>query len=482
MNNMNLFNSHERYKMTLRKWKEEVISIDDVIWNSSSDRTDKMGDDAMISEPIGVSDTCKQNTLYKTLQKQIDYEPPKLLLCAFNNGNDQRRRKNADVNRQNIIRTLSKNGFNNHHIGIRFFDEIGEHKFVASPEGNGIDCHRHWESLYFKSIPIVEYNEPMEKKLMGLPVLYTKDYSEITRDYLVKKYEEMIDKEYDFSSLILSCYNEESRNKIIRRGNWWCAHRRKYDNNYHPIRFDNIFNNFYKDFSMITLTNYGYYNITLNCLASLKRMNILCPIKIYCIDDKSTSYLKDKLNDDDSTKIVSLGNIFEGGASYCDSNWSKVTLCKLCSIRKELDISPFVLFIDGDIVLEDSRFITHCYEKMLKDDTLDMLCQTEYKYNEKNQKSEESEICSGFMFIRSNEKTKKFFEVEGTYPNDQFYVNKHRHLINYELLPQELFPNGCYYYEKYKSTDTKPFMIHFNFCFLCDKENKIKKYRKWYLD
>ena len=467
------FNSHERYKMTLRKWKEEVISIDDVIWNSSSDSTDKLGDDAMIPEPIGVSDTCKQDILYNTLKKKIDYEPPKLLLCAFNNGNDQRRRKNADVNRQNIIRTLNENGFHNGRIGLRFFDEIGEHKFVASPEGNGIDCHRHWESLYFKSIPIVEYNDFMEKKLIGLPVLYTNDYSEITRDYLAKKYEEMIDKEYDFSSLILSCYKEESRNKIIRRGNWWCRHRRKYNEDYYPIRFDNIFNNFYENFSMITLTNYGYYNITLNCLASLKRLNIICPLKIYCIDDKSTSYLKDTLHD--STEIISLGNIFEEGSSFNDENWSKVTLRKLYAIRMELDISPFVLFTDGDIVFEDSRFITYCYEKMLKDDNLDMLCQTEYKHVA-------SDICTGFMFIRSNEKTKFFFEVEGTYPNDQTYVNKHRNSINYELLQPELFPNGYYYYSKYKSGDTKPFMIHFNFVKLHQKKGQIQKYEKWYLN
>ena len=475
-------NSHERYKMTLRRWKEELISIDDVIFNASSDKTDKLGDDAMISEPIGVSVKCKQDMIYNNLQKRIDYEPSKLLLCAFNSETDQRRRKNADVNRQKIIETLKNNGFYNHCIGIRFFDEIGDHKFVASPEGNEIDCHRHWESLYFKSIPIVEYNKPMEKKLMGLPVLYTKDYSEITHDYLEKKYQEIIDKEYDFSSLILSCYNEESQNKIIRRVNWWCKIRKIYSDDYYPVRFDNIFDNYYKNVSLITLTNFGYYNLTLNCLASLRRLNFICPFKIYCIDKKSTSDLTDTLNDDDSTEIISLGNIFEGASSYCDENWSKVTLQKLCAIRKELDISPFVLFIDSDIVFEDSRFITYCYEKMLKDDTLDMLCQTEYKFNEKNQKSEASDICSGFMFIRSNEKTKKFFEVEGTYPNDQLYVNKYRHLINYELLSPELFPNGCYYYGKYKPTDTKPFMIHFNFIFLRDKKSRMKKYKKWYLD
>ena len=57
---------------------------------------------------------------------------------------------------------------------------------------------------------------------------------------------------------------------------------------------------------------------------------------------------------------------------------------------------------DGDIVVEDSRFITYCYEKLTKNKDLDMLAQCEWKG-----KNMTDEICSGFLAIKSNARTKK---------------------------------------------------------------------------
>jgi len=36
-----------------------------------------------------------------------------------------------------------------------YLKDIARSFFCISPQGNGIDCHRHWESLYLKTIPIV---------------------------------------------------------------------------------------------------------------------------------------------------------------------------------------------------------------------------------------------------------------------------------------------------------------------------------------
>ena len=45
--------------MTLKEWQESsYLSIENIIYNSSSDRTDKRGDDAMVDEPIGISHRC----------------------------------------------------------------------------------------------------------------------------------------------------------------------------------------------------------------------------------------------------------------------------------------------------------------------------------------------------------------------------------------------------------------------------------------
>jgi len=92
---------------------------------------------------------------------------------------------------------------------------------VISPEGNGIDCHRHYEALIAGCIPIIEDNSQIREKYKGCPILYTHDYSEITETYLIQKYTEMLDQTYDFAPLFLSTYTPEEQEEIKKCGNYW---------------------------------------------------------------------------------------------------------------------------------------------------------------------------------------------------------------------------------------------------------------------
>lgn len=67
------------------------------------------------------------------------------------------------------------------------FDEylfnICNHKYVFCPDGNGIDTHRLWETLYMGAIPIVKkgintwfYND--------LPIVYVSEWEEVTKEIL----------------------------------------------------------------------------------------------------------------------------------------------------------------------------------------------------------------------------------------------------------------------------------------------------------
>ena len=38
----------------------------------------------------------------------------------------------------------------------QFYFDLASYKFVISPRGNGVDCHRTWEALYMRTIPIVK--------------------------------------------------------------------------------------------------------------------------------------------------------------------------------------------------------------------------------------------------------------------------------------------------------------------------------------
>jgi len=73
-------------------------------------------------------------------------------------------------------------------------------KFVLSPRGNGLDCHRTWEALYMGAVPIVKTSmlDPMYE---GLPVIIISDWKEITESFLEQKYEEMKYKEFAWEKL-----------------------------------------------------------------------------------------------------------------------------------------------------------------------------------------------------------------------------------------------------------------------------------------
>lgn len=60
-----------------------------------------------------------------------------------------------------------------------------QYKYVISPHGNGLDCHRTWEALILGCIPIVK-TSPLDKMFEGLPVLIVKDWSDITQELLDK--------------------------------------------------------------------------------------------------------------------------------------------------------------------------------------------------------------------------------------------------------------------------------------------------------
>jgi len=57
------------------------------------------------------------------------------------------------------------------------------HKYVISPHGNGLDCHRTWEALVLGCIPIVK-TSPLDLLYEGLPVLIVKEWSDVTAELL----------------------------------------------------------------------------------------------------------------------------------------------------------------------------------------------------------------------------------------------------------------------------------------------------------
>ena len=113
-----------------------------------------------------------------------------------------------------------------------YFQSLLKHKFCISPEGNGEDTHRHYESLLFKCIPIVQLPDDeyclsrwnkkstIRQKYSSLPVLYTKNYESLTESYLLNQYELMLDKKFNFSKLLKSYWVKTSKD-LECNSNFW---------------------------------------------------------------------------------------------------------------------------------------------------------------------------------------------------------------------------------------------------------------------
>lgn len=86
--------------------------------------------------------------------------------------------------------------------------DMAKSKFVLSPHGNGLDCHRTWEALLMGSIPIVK-TSTLDKLYDGLPVLIVNDWNEITEEFLTKKYEEIILSDYDNDKIYAPAWMQE---------------------------------------------------------------------------------------------------------------------------------------------------------------------------------------------------------------------------------------------------------------------------------
>lgn len=77
-----------------------------------------------------------------------------------------------------------------------YFEKMQRCMFTASPEGNGADCHRTWEAIYLRTVPILTKNFFVTHfKQLGMPMLIIDDWHEleaITEQELEKLYKENV--------------------------------------------------------------------------------------------------------------------------------------------------------------------------------------------------------------------------------------------------------------------------------------------------
>lgn len=157
----------------------------------------------LISVPIGVANSQWEHGNLELLDKIRNENLPKTNLVY----------KNFDVKtsigrRLGVLERTQHIPFTRGRSQEEYLKDIATSKFNICPMGNGIDTHRMWESIYLGSIPIVQdcINNRQYKEL---PILIVSDWKTITSEFLEKKYEEMVNKNYDYSKSTLEYWKEE---------------------------------------------------------------------------------------------------------------------------------------------------------------------------------------------------------------------------------------------------------------------------------
>jgi hypothetical protein len=177
--------------------------------------------DNVYSIPLGITNNCDDSVIHKIYGNtdvffqilQKEKENKNLVYMSFSINTNQRERLPV----YNLFSNKSFVTIGNIETSLegrkKFLTDIYNHKFVLCPVGNGLDTHRLWETLYMKSIPIVIrdiYNE----EHLDLPILMIDKWEEITEEFLNKKYEEFMNREWNMEKLKIGYWFEFIYKKI----------------------------------------------------------------------------------------------------------------------------------------------------------------------------------------------------------------------------------------------------------------------------
>jgi hypothetical protein len=123
-------------------------------------------------------------------EKKKNKKPTKLLLLSFSIRTNK-------VKRQQCVDSFKNKTYVTNNVVYRlyyrddakeydrmFFNIMLDHLFIACPEGNGIDTHRFWETLYMGRYPVVLHNRVTDA-FSDLPILILNKWEDFEKEYLM---------------------------------------------------------------------------------------------------------------------------------------------------------------------------------------------------------------------------------------------------------------------------------------------------------
>ena len=94
----------------------------------------------------------------------------------------------------------------------KFYFDVASSKFIISPRGNGVDCHRTWEALYLRAIPIVRRSTHM-KEFEDLPIFFVDNWDKVCYNTLLEFYEKVKTKLFNLDKMKISYWRERISNE-----------------------------------------------------------------------------------------------------------------------------------------------------------------------------------------------------------------------------------------------------------------------------
>ena len=120
--------------------------------------------------------------LESAMKVNIDPSISKLLYVNHNDSSHDDRVGLKDMFRDEEWSNVDEQRVNYYH----FLLNLANHKFILCPRGNAIDCHRNWEVLYMRRVPVMRRDEYLEVLFKDYPVIFVDKYSDINKDLLLE--------------------------------------------------------------------------------------------------------------------------------------------------------------------------------------------------------------------------------------------------------------------------------------------------------
>ena len=142
----------------------------------------------VVPAPYGVqrkmSDSDDRVDLLKKKMWETDYLHPYDLYVSHNENSHEERKGIKDLFKNNIWALVDETRVSYEDFLFR----LKQSKFMICPRGNAIDCHRNWEVLYMKRVPVMKKDSYLKELFKNYPVLWVDDFAEVTQKMLMDNY------------------------------------------------------------------------------------------------------------------------------------------------------------------------------------------------------------------------------------------------------------------------------------------------------